>query len=206
MNEVSLNEPLVFLDVDTQVDFMLPTGSLYVPGAEQIVPNLQRLMTFAREHRIPVLSSADAHPPDDPSFAQWPPHCVVGTPGERRIPDTLFPSATVIPNNPGAFRAPSEWCGQTIVETQEYDVATNVNFDALLASLGRRRFVVFGVATEYCVLSSALGLRKRDLQVNLVVDAIKPITEEGGRRAIEEMRTAGIRLVRTDDVCQFRTP
>jgi len=206
MNEVSLNEPLVFLDVDTQVDFMLPTGSLYVPGAEQIVPNLQRLMTFAREHCIPVLSSADAHPPDDPSFAEWPPHCVVGTPGERRVPDTQFPSATVIPNKPGAFRAPSEWCGQTIVEKQAYDVATNVNFDALLASLGRRRFVVFGVATEYCVLSSALALRRRDLPVDLVIDAIQPITEEGGRRAIEEMRTAGVRLVRTDDVCQFRAP
>ena len=206
MNEVSLNEPLVFLDVDTQVDFTLPTGSLYVPGAEQIVPNLKRLMTFAREHRIPVLSSADAHPPDDPSFAQWPPHCVVGTPGERRIPDTQFSSATVIPNKPGAFRAPSEWCGQTIVEKQAYDVSTNVNFDALLASLGRRCFVVFGVATEYCVLSSALALRKRDLPVDLVIDAIQPITEEGGRKAIEEMRSAGVRLVRTDDVCRCRTP
>jgi nicotinamidase/pyrazinamidase len=206
MSGASLNEPLVFLDVDTQVDFILPTGSLYVPGAEQIVPNLQRLMTFAREHRIPVLSSADAHPPDDPSFAQWPPHCVVGTPGERRIPDTQFSSATVIPNKPGAFRAPSEWCGQTIVEKQAYDVSTNVNFDALLASLGRRCFVVFGVATEYCVLSSALALRRRDLPVDLVIDAIQPITEEGGRKAIEEMRSAGVRLVRTDDVCRCRTP
>jgi nicotinamidase/pyrazinamidase len=192
----------VFLDVDTQVDFMLPTGRLYVPGAEQIVPNLQRLMTFAREHRIPVLSSADAHPPDDPSFAEWPPHCVVGTPGQRRIPETQFPSATVIPNQPGAFRAPSAWCEQTIVEKQAYDVSTNVNFDALLASLGRRRFVVFGVATEYCVLSTALALRKRDVEVDLVVDAIRPITDEGGRKAIEEMRTAGVRLVSTDDVCQ----
>ena len=36
------SEPLVFFDVDTQVDFMRPTGRLYVPGAEQIVPNLHR--------------------------------------------------------------------------------------------------------------------------------------------------------------------
>ena len=205
MNEVSISEPWVFLDVDTQVDFMLPTGSLYVPGAEQIVPNLQRLMTFARAHGIPVLSSADAHPPDDPSFAEWPPHCVVGTPGQRRIPETQFPSPTVIPNEPGAFRPPREWPGQTIVEKQAYDVSTNVNFDALLASLGRRRFVVFGVATEYCVLSSALALRKRDLGVDLVVDAVRPITEEGGRKAIEEMRRAGVRLVSTDAVCQSKT-
>src|SRR5207247_10978287 len=61
---VTMSEPLVFLDVDTQVDFMLPTGSLYVPGAEQIIPHLKKLMNSAREHAIPVLSSADAHAPD----------------------------------------------------------------------------------------------------------------------------------------------
>jgi nicotinamidase/pyrazinamidase len=200
-----MSEPWVFLDVDTQVDFMLPTGKLYVPGAERIVPNLQRLMTYARAHGIPVVSSADAHSPDDPSFAEWPPHCIVGTPGQRRIPETQFPSATVIRNQPGAFRAPRDWRGQTIVEKQEYNVSTNVNFDALLASLGRRRFAVFGVATEYCVLSSALALRKRGLPVDLVVDAVQPITEEGGRKAIEKMRAAGVRLVSTDDICQSKT-
>ena len=88
-----MNEPLVFFDVDTQVDFILPTGALYVPGAEQIVPNLKKLMDYARANRIPVLSSADAHPPDDKSFAQWPPHCVVGTEGAE-LHETIQPVDT----------------------------------------------------------------------------------------------------------------
>jgi nicotinamidase/pyrazinamidase len=196
-----MNESLVFLDVDTQVDFMLPTGSLYVPGAEEIVPNLKKLLTYAQEHHIPVLSSADAHPPDDPSFAEWPAHCVIGTPGEQRIPETRLPAAIVIPNRPGAFARPVRWSGQFIIEKQAYDVSTNANFDAILASLGPRRFIVFGVATEYCVRSSALALRRRDLPVTLVTDAIKAITEEGGRRAIEEMTAAGVRQVSTAEVC-----
>jgi nicotinamidase/pyrazinamidase len=70
-----------------------------------------------------------------------------------------------------------------------------------LESLGKRRWVVFGVATEYCVRSSALALRKRDLPVDLVIDAIKPITEEGGRKALEELTAAGVRLVNTQTVC-----
>jgi hypothetical protein len=37
--------------------------------------------------------------------------------------------------------------------------------------------------------------------VDLVVDAIKAITEEGGRKAIEEMKAVGVRLVTTEDVC-----
>jgi len=198
----AVNEPLVFLDVDTQVDFMCLSGSLYVPSAEAIVPNLERLMTYARRRGIPVISSADAHPPDDPSFAKWPPHCVVGTPGQRRIPETQFPTASVVPNRLGAFVPPGAgWAGQTIVEKQEYDVSTNVNFPAILESLGHRRWVVFGVATEYCVQSSALALRKRGLPVDLVIDAIKPITEEGGRKALRELTAAGVRQVSTEMVC-----
>lgn len=193
-------EPLAFLDVDTQIDFMLPSGKLYVPGAEQIIPNLQRLFTWARERGVPVISSADAHSSDDPSFREWPPHCVVGTPGQQRIPETLFPDATVISNRPGAFVPPAEWSGQFIVEKQEYGVSTNVNFGAMLEALGPRRFVVFGVATEYCVLSSVLALRRRQIPVDVVIDAIKPITVEGGKRAIDEMLSAAARLLKTDQV------
>lgn len=197
-----MGEPVVFLDVDTQVDFMLPTGSLYVPGAEEIVPKLQRLFAQAQAQRIPVLSSADAHPLDDPSFAQWPPHCVVGTPGQRRIPETQLPAAVVIPNRPDAFTPPAEWSGQFIVEKQEYDVSTNVNFNAILKSLGARRFVVFGVATDYCVRWSALSLRQRHVPVDLVTDAIKAIQEDDGHKAIAEMLAAGVRLVTTAEVCR----
>jgi nicotinamidase/pyrazinamidase len=192
---------LVFLDVDTQVDFMSPSGRLYVPHAEEIIPNLAKLMLWARDHRIPVISSADTHAPDDPEFAQWPPHCVVGTPGQRRIAETSFPDAVVVQDRPGAFQAPQEWVGQLVVEKPVYDVSTNVNFHDILASLDQPHFVVFGVATEYCVLSDVLALRKRSLPVALVQDAIKPITEEGGRKAIEEMVAAGAQLVKTAEVC-----
>jgi nicotinamidase/pyrazinamidase len=196
-----MSEPLVFFDVDTQVDFMRPSGSLYIQGAQAIVPNLKKLVDFARQHRIPLLSSADAHSPDDPSFAQWPPHCVMGTPGQFRIPETSFPSSIVIANRPGRFDPPGEWAGQFIIEKQEYDATTNVNFDDIIKSLGPRRYVVFGVATDYCVRGTALGLRKRQMPVDLVTDAIKEIKPQDGRKAIEEMVAAGVRLVTTADVC-----
>ena len=200
-----MSDSRVFLDIDTQVDFMLPIGRLYVPGAERLIPNLKKLMSYARERGIPVLSSADAHPADDPSFAEWPPHCVVGTPGQRRVPETHFPSPMVIANRPGAFVPPQEWSGQTIIEKVEYDVSSNPNFEAILsslkASLGQPRFVVFGVATEYCVRGAALGLRQRGLPVDLVTDAVRGITPEGERMAIEEMRAAGVRFVKAESVC-----
>jgi len=203
-----VNQPVVFVDVDTQVDFMLPTGRLNVPGAEQIIPNWSKLMACARERGIPVLSSADAHPPDDASFAQWPPHCVVGTPGQRRIPETQLASPAIVPDRPAAFTPPCEWPGQTIVEKTDYDVSTNPNFDAILEALRTRfgpspspRFVVFGVATEYCVRAATLALRRGGLPVDLVTDAIRAITPEGERAALAEMEAAGVSLVTTEEVC-----
>jgi nicotinate phosphoribosyltransferase len=194
---------MVFLDVDTQLDFMNPSGSLYVPGAEHIRPQLAKLAEYARAHRIPWISSADAHPPDDPSFKVWPPHCVIGTPGQRRVPETTLEGSVIVPNRADAFHPTLDWSGHLVleVEKQEYSVATNANFDALLAALGPSRFVVFGVATDYCVKDSALSLRRLQVPVDLVVDAIREIDSESGRRAIEEMVSAGVRLVTTNEVC-----
>ena len=197
---------VVFFDVDTQMDFMDPGGRLYVPGAEQIVPNLRKLMQWARQNDVLVISSADAHAPDDPEFRIWPPHCVLGTPGQRRIPETLFPDAVVVPAQPGAFTPPKRWAGQLIIEKPTYDPQDNPNFTPILKALGQRRAVVFGVAAEYCVRAVALALRQHGLKVELVVDAIRPITEEGGRKALAEMGAAGVCMVTTAEVCQPTAP
>ncbi len=196
-----MSEPWAFVDIDTQVDFMLPQGKLYVPGAIEIIPNLAKLMSWAREQGIPVISSADAHAPDDPEFAIWPAHCVVGTPGQRRIPETQFPDASVVASEPGAFTPSERWPSQIIIEKPTYDTAANPNFDAVLKALGPRRYAVFGVATEYCVRADVLALRARGLQVDLVVDAIRAITEEGGRKALHEMIAAGAGIVKVAEVC-----
>ena len=197
-----MTAPLAFFDVDTQIDFMDPRGSLYVKGAQEIRGNLQQLIAYARRHGIPILSSADAHPLDDPSFAEWPPHCVVGTAGQQRIPETALPDPCVVPNRPGAFAPPREWPAQIIIEKQEYDASTNANFAAILTALGARRFVVFGVATDYCVRGTALSLLKKGFSVQLVTDAIKAISEEDGRKAIDEITAGGGELITTAGVCR----
>jgi len=194
--------PLAFFDVDTQFDFMDPAGRLYVPHAEEIIPQLVRLMSYARKRNIPVISSADAHAPNDPEFKTWHPHCVSGTRGQRRLKETSLPGAVRIPMSSGPFLTPRQWPPQIIIEKDVYETAANPNFDTILEALGPRRYVVFGVATEYCVRADVLALRERNKRVDLVVDAIKAITEEGGREALEEMANAGAKFVMTNDICK----
>lgn len=194
--------PVAFFDVDTQVDFMEPAGKLYVPHAEEIIPHLSRLMGYACGQRVPVLSSADAHAPDDPEFIIWPPHCITGTPGQQRIKETLLPGVVTVSMNSGPFVPPEKWPPQIIIEKDVYSTSANPNFDTIMKALGPRRYVVFGVATEYCVRADVLALRERNYPVALVVDAIKAITEEGGRKALAEMTAAGAEMVKTAAICK----
>src|SRR5687767_14171012 len=76
---------MVFFDVDTQRDFMDSTGALYVPGAEAIRPNIERLLRAAGERNVTTISSRCAHEPGDPEFEIFPPHCIEGEPGAERV-------------------------------------------------------------------------------------------------------------------------
>lgn len=182
----------VFVDIDTQFDFMRPEGGLYVPGAEQIESNLADLLAYARAHEIPVVASGDAHAPDDPEFEVFPPHCVAGTPGQRRVPATADPEALVVPN--GGPAPELEGHRTVLLEKTVFDVFANPHTEAVLAHFGARNYVVFGVATDYCVRAAALGLADRGYNVTVVSDAVKPVTPAGEAATLQEFAAAGIRL------------
>lgn len=188
----------VFVDVDTQFDFMCPQGRLYVPGAEQLEPQLATLMAHARREGIPVVASADAHSPDDPEFAQFPPHCVKGTPGQERIAVTHLAGAQIVPNAPveldlGAVEA-------LVLEKTVFDLFGNPNSEGVFQTLAPEMCYVFGVATDYCVRAAALGLRQRGYAVTVVEDAVKAVSPEGEVRARAEMQAAGVLFASVEQV------
>jgi nicotinamidase/pyrazinamidase len=62
---------------------------------------------------------------------------------------------------------------------------------------------VAGLATDHCVLATVLSALKLDFKVNLVVDACRAVNykdPDAGKKAIEEMRAAGARIVTTEEV------
>ncbi|HUE01986.1 MAG TPA: isochorismatase family cysteine hydrolase [Bryobacteraceae bacterium] len=178
----------VFVDVDTQIDFMFPAGALYVPGAERVLPAIARLNHFAAAQGIPLVSTTDAHAEDDPEFRQWPPHCVAGTAGQIKAPETLLPERSKLGLEPGASIA---LAAQIVVEKQALDVFTNPNFPALLDRLQAGRYVVYGVATDYCVRCAMAGLLATGKPVILVTDAIAAVSPADGARAIDEFVSRG---------------
>jgi nicotinamidase/pyrazinamidase len=192
---------ILFWDVDTQADFIHPDGKLYVPGANTIVPNLKRLTECAGSNGILVIASACAHQEDDPEFAQYPPHCLVGTPGQQKIPETRLKNVLAIPNrNTNLPR--SLWSYQQIIlEKQELDVFSNPNTDHLLDQLGPvDEIVLYGVVTEICVEHAARGLIRRGYRLRLVTDAIRHLDETKAQMLVDEIGEAGGLLVTTDEI------
>lgn len=179
----------VFVDVDTQLDFLFPAGALYVPGAERILPAIGQLNRYAEAQGIPVLSTADAHTENDPEFAAWPPHCVAGTLGQRKPAATLLGNRVVIPNRDAG--ADFDSASQYIVEKQTIDVFETKTMRRVLDWLRADRFVVYGVVTEICVISAVRGLLGPGKQVVVIADAIQALSAEKAARALEEFRSLG---------------
>jgi nicotinamidase/pyrazinamidase len=189
----------VFFDIDTQIDFMFPAGALYVPGAEQILPAIAKLNHFAEAHAIPLISTADAHPEDDPEFLNWPAHCVAGTIGQKKPQSTRLANRAVIPNKlvKSLPTAP-----QTILQKVVLNAFSNPNLPTLLDTLAADRYVVYGVVTEICVRHAAWGLLERGgARVEIVTDAVRSLNQPEADAMLAEFTAAGGHLTTTAEVC-----
>jgi nicotinamidase/pyrazinamidase len=195
-----LEGPLVFFDVDTQRDFMEPSGALYVPRATEIVPNLARLTQAAARRGAPILATACSHHPGDPELRLFPPHCMTGTPGQGRIPATAHPGSVVLAVG---MRLRGERPPHLTLEKNEYDVFHRADSGEILDRYNEQHplFVVYGVATDYCVRAAVEGLLVRHCRTAIVVDAIRAIAPAAEAQILTNFARRGALLVMTRVVC-----
>lgn len=175
-----LNETDALLVVDVQRDF-LPGGALAVPEGDEVVPVLSACAKeFARRGR-PVFASRDWHPADHCSFKDhggpWPPHCVADTPGAEIDRGLDLPGdATIISKG-------------TTTDKDTYSAFEATDLETQLKELEVERLFVGGLATDYCVLNTALDALKHGFKVVLMTDAVRAIDDADGERAIEKLRS-----------------
>jgi nicotinamidase/pyrazinamidase len=195
-----LQGPQVFLDIDTQRDFMDDNGALYVARSSEIVANLTRLTQFATRHGIPVLATACSHRSDDRELTQLPPHCMAGTEGQRRIAATASSNSVILPVG---SRLRGELPPHLTLEKSEYDLFSRTDSDELIARYNENKplFVVYGVATDYCVKKAVEGLLLRQCNTAIVVDAIRPIDPASEPDVLTDFARRGALLTVTRVVC-----
>jgi nicotinamidase/pyrazinamidase len=196
----------ILWDVDTQVDFMEPSGKLYVPGARKVAPAMERLVDAARAARVTHVASADDHELTDPEISDvpdfantYPPHCLRGTRGAEKVLETKQRDPlplSLLPFPPGLVSGMVEGKRELLLLKKNFDVFTNPNADPLLAALDPEEIVVFGVATDVCNDAAIRGFLRRGRRVVFVEDA---------SRGLDEQRTASCTAAWRDGGVQFST-
>jgi len=200
----------ILWDVDTQVDFMDPAGKLYVPGAREVAPAMGRLVDAARTADVVHVASADDHEltdpelSDDPDFvATYPPHCLRGTRGAEKIPETKQDDPLPLSLTPYPPRRIGQLAAgrrELLLLKKAFDVFTNPNAEPLLDLLDPDEVVVFGVATDVCDDAAVRGLLRRGRRVCFVEDAARGLDEARTAACTAAWREGGVRFSTAEEV------
>jgi nicotinamidase/pyrazinamidase len=199
------NDRDVLVVVDVQNDFC-PGGALAVPQGDEIVPAVNRLAAGFPH----VIVTQDWHPRGHASFASshpgrhpfetielaygqqilWPDHCVQGTQGAAFHPGLDVPRTELVVRK--GFRSAID----SYSAFRENDHRTRTGLAGYLRERGFERVTLCGLATDFCVLFSAIDGREAGFAVNVVTSACRGIDVDGSlARAMRSMNEAGVALL-----------
>ncbi|KKQ54689.1 MAG: hypothetical protein US83_C0004G0048 [Candidatus Falkowbacteria bacterium GW2011_GWC2_38_22] len=234
-------------ETDVQGCFSFRNGELFVYGqkvkkpgyygAEAVLPIICSIHEFAQANGWSIFGSVDRHFYEDAELIRnkggsFIDHAMNGTKGQLRL-DFLEPQKDIyIKSKEGPLLGTRIYTMaeiqmfinsgmQLIFEKQTYDVATNPNFEMafkMFVEQGLRIMIVYGFATDYCVLAAVLAMlaiKKKynlDFDVYVVTDAIEEVNIdfEGnvdmgfGIKALARMAKAGAKFTTSEDVFSFK--
>lgn len=207
------NVQLIFWNVDTQKDFVEPSGKLYVKDAELLKGKWARITELACQKNIRVVNTADCHFPDaseisvNPDYIiTFPPHCLAGTDGSEYIeevkPDSPFIIGWDKKLNPAELESGISGSRNIVLYKNVFDVFSGNPYTAdVLKILNPEKVIVYGVTTNICVDFSVRGLVKYVRELMVVADAIKELP--GLPLPFEDWERLGVRMIYTDEIESF---
>lgn len=187
--------------VDVQNDFADADGSLSVPGAETVVAAANREIAMALDGGAIVVATQDWHPEHTPHFARdggpWPVHCVAGTWGAELHPALELPEAA--PRVRKGSNGEDGYSGFTMRDPRTGET-TPTELEGILRAASVGAVAVVGLATDYCVKATALDAVRLGFRTAVLTAAVAAVDVQpgDGDRALEELRTAGVELRRSE--------
>ncbi|MGD8682774.1 MAG: isochorismatase family protein [Chloroflexota bacterium] len=178
--------------VDVQNDFADPDGSLSVAGGAEVISVINAEIEAALAAGAKVFYTQDWHPPSTPHFEKdggiWPVHCVAGTWGAQLHPDLRVEGPIVRKGANGE----DGYSGFTMRDPETGETQPT-ELDKLLAAAGVRKLIIVGLATDYCVLATALDARTREYPTTVLAAGVRAVDLQpgDGEKALAELRLAG---------------
>ncbi|MCL2700873.1 MAG: cysteine hydrolase [Phycisphaerae bacterium] len=198
----------IVLDVETQRDFFLPSGSLYTVAADEAARNINRLFEWVRANNIPVMSTVLRVRPFERGPMGERPHCVDGTNGEKKLPRTVLPRRV----NLGLLNStdlPGDLFGryqQVIFEKRDTDIFAHARAERLLTELRGSTFILCGAGVSQGLVQAAVGLRTRGFGVIVAEDAILDFGHPRADMARLRMQAKGAIFAPTVDIIATPIP
>jgi nicotinamidase/pyrazinamidase len=183
------------LVVDVQNDFADPAGSLYVEGAELVIPRINDEVERALAGGAMVVYTQDWHPETTPHFRKdggiWPVHCVSDTWGAEFHP-ALEVDGTVLRKGVGGEDGYSAFTVRDPASGAESPTV----LETMLRTGSIEALVIMGLATDYCVKETVLDAARLGFPSTVVRDAVRAVNLHpgDGDRALEAMRDVGAAL------------
>jgi nicotinamidase/pyrazinamidase len=207
---IQLEETDFLLVLDVQNDFCTG-GALPVPDGESIVPLVNRLADMFRHvgftqdwHPRGHMSFVSSHPGHEPfdvigvSYGDqilWPDHCVAGTKGAEFHPELHTARAQIV------IRKGFHVGIDSYSAFYENDHQTRTGLTGYLRDRGFHRVILAGLATDFCVLYTALDARRDGFETVVVDDAVRGIDIQGSLdEAWTKMAEANVTRVSVEDV------
>lgn len=170
--------------IDMLRDFIEEGAPMEIPAGRWIIENIAGEIRYAREKGRPIIFICQSHEKDDPDLETTPPHAVRGTPGAEVI-DALNPQA-----------------GDHVVLKSGYSGFFRTNLEQLLDELDIDEVSITGVATNTCVLYTAMDAVQRGFGVIVPGPCVAALTEEDHNFALRQInevfRTGGKEDKETD--------
>lgn len=194
---VAYDSSTALVVVDIQNDFAHPRGSLYVRGGEEVVPVANGEIERALEAGAHVVYTQDWHPEQTPHFKRfggiWPVHCVAESWGAEFHADLrVEPGAPTIRKGADGRDGYSAF---SVRDPRSGEVEAT-QLENLLRERGVARVVIAGLATDYCVVETALDARRLGHPTTVLRDAIRAVdlVLGDGDSAIERAEEAGAEI------------
>ena len=194
---ISVRPKQILVDVNTQRDFLLASGSVCIRNHRRVLGHIRRIMAWARKKHIPIISLSDVYPAGNgASF------CIDGTKGQKKIHYTIIHNHISFPADdhadvPGGILNQHK---QVILHKRCVDPFDEPRIERLLTEVKGSEFIIIGTNTEGAVMATALGLLQLGKKVCVVLDAVGSQNSRVAELALRKMRAKGARLAETKNI------
>jgi nicotinamidase-related amidase len=155
--------------IDMLEDFVY--GALKNERSHKIIPNIAKLLDYARKNGWLVVYSNDAHLPGDPEEKVWGAHALAGSAGAEVIKEL----------------APQK--GDYILGKRTYSAFYETGLDLILREHGVEEVIITGQHTHICVRHSSADAFARNYNITIPSDCVESFTDKDHHEGLEYLKT-----------------